>query len=42
MQVHKGYCPAKGTAVAIKMVDLDKYEGKTDLVSRLAQVIASF
>lgn len=33
LQVYKGYCPAKNIAVAIKMVDLEKYEGKTDLVS---------
>ncbi len=32
MQVYKGYCPVKNSTVAIKMVDLDKYEGKTDLV----------
>ncbi|CAK0785221.1 hypothetical protein CVIRNUC_008427 [Coccomyxa viridis] len=43
-QVHKGYCPAKGTAVAIKMVDLDKYEGKTDLdqLSQEASVMRKY
>ena len=36
-QVYKGYCSSKNSTVAIKMVDLDKYEGKTDLVSALQQ-----
>lgn len=38
VQVYKGYCPVKGTTVAIKMVDLDKYEGKTDLVQNDLQM----